>query len=193
MSYKYRKDNRTDEQFKKDILDHSVAEKESSKIIKSYFEEVLDMRVLIEDNGIDNSGEIIKKKKISSTADYLFVFANGQKRLLEIKNHSEKYDFLTLKKNQLEKYIKEDATVVIFRENYMLLIPSDTLQIIKETYTPKIYGCYGGKEGYRLFAGDINDFISSGKIENHVFSETIRDMVVKQIDVIFPKGSIYDK
>ena len=109
-SYNYRKDNRTDEQFAKDISCRTKKE----AFLKNLF--VSEMRyrgheVETYDLGVNNNGEVFKGKS-NCSADYRFKI-NDSLYDLDIKNSFVK-NKCTFKVHNLKQYIKAGAGILLF-------------------------------------------------------------------------------
>jgi len=109
-SYSYRKDVRTDAEFKRDINSRSKKE----KFLVDVFTKELEFRgstVEMIDNGVDNSGKVIKGNT-TTAADYLATI-DGEKVELEVKNSPVEHK-CTFKVFLLEKYVEAGASILLF-------------------------------------------------------------------------------
>lgn len=110
MSFDYRKDGRTEEEFAADIKRRSIKE----KFLINLFEKELAFRgkpVIISDNGIDNSGELMKGK-ITACPDYLIEYPPFS-FMLDVKN-SYVSTKCTFKVSNLRHYVKNRAGILLF-------------------------------------------------------------------------------
>lgn len=108
-SLRFRRDNRSEEQFKKDIKEHTLREK---KLLELWIKEMasLGISVSYENNGVDNSGEFVEESNVNP--DYKLT-VNGLTRLTEIKQNP--YDHRnSFKVYDLQTYIKQDADILLF-------------------------------------------------------------------------------
>lgn len=111
MSYKYRKDNRTAKQFAEDIRKHTKKEQFLIRI----FQEEMKHRgtpIRISDNGVDNSGKVIKGK-VTACADYKIKFKGNDSILVDVKN-SPIHNKMTFKVHNLKKYIRDGVYMLVF-------------------------------------------------------------------------------
>lgn len=146
----YRKDWRDDEQYAKDIKDGHIAER---KIIHKYAEHLrkkYDIEVTIEDNGVDNSGEVIDESKVTSKADYIL---NG--KLIEVKFINNKSTEFRFKKDQVKSYINQNATVLLVNgwqtdSPTFTIVKPDRLEEITKTHRAKPFKTWGYKLCYFL-------------------------------------------
>jgi len=109
-SYNYRKDNRTDEQFAKDISCRTSKE----VFLKNLFVSEMIHRghtVKTENLGIDNEGKVFKGKS-NCSADYRFT-VNDSVYDLDIKNSFVK-NKCTFKVYNLKQYVKANAGILLF-------------------------------------------------------------------------------
>lgn len=109
-------DNRSKEQFKKDI--------KYSTMIEKFWVEYLDIhlnlengtahssksnsRINIFDNGTDNTGEY--QEKSNGNADYVVMYPDGRAQLLEVK-WCPTYGKISLKKYDMKNYIEQGADI----------------------------------------------------------------------------------
>jgi hypothetical protein len=146
----YRKDWRTDEQFANDIAKAHVIEKD---IIEAYAEHLritLNKEVIVEDNGVDNSGKVLDLKSVNSKADYK---VNGV--LVEVKYNKNMMDDFRFKKDQLDSYLRQGAYVLWVNgweteEPEFALLSPFKLKEIKKTRRPFPYKYWGYKMCYEL-------------------------------------------
>lgn len=160
----YRKDWRTDEEFEKDILVGHQTEKDIIEKYANHLRLKYNMEVVVEDNGVDNSGKVIDESKVSSKADYL---VNGS--LIEVKFINNKANEFRFKKDQLKSYIKQDA-IVLFVNGYktdnptFTLMRPDKLEKIARSNTAKPFAPWGHKLCYYLkaYSFEWHEFYKKG-------------------------------
>jgi hypothetical protein len=152
MSLAYRMDFRTKEQFEKDIKDCHRIEREIINIYIRQIEEEKGIKITVTDNGCDNSGKLIKNRRVTADADFLI---NGIP--VEVKFNKKMLKYFHLKQNQLNSYIKQGANILWVNgwetDNpvYTIMHKNDLLDI-KENLNPISIWVFGGKQGYRLLA-----------------------------------------
>jgi hypothetical protein len=83
----YRRDNRTTEQFQKDILYGSLTERNIIDRFVRQYETETGRKVRVEDNGCGNSGELLHRCRVNGKADYTL---NGKS--VEVKFNRKKLD-----------------------------------------------------------------------------------------------------
>lgn len=108
-SLRFRRDNRSEEQFKKDIKEHTIRER---MLLEIWMKEMsaLGVSVSYVDNGVDNSGEFVEESNVNP--DYCLTI-NGVTRLTEIKQNPFHHRN-SFKVYDLETYIKLDADILLF-------------------------------------------------------------------------------
>lgn len=144
-SLTHRRDNRTVEEFEKQI---------------NHFEsnEITAFDILVEDLMIRNKnpivthglwgnkdGGVITEYKGDKLSDFYLEFKNGKVKMIEIKVHSEKWNVFTIKSKPLDGYIKENATVAVIQETGYVLLNPTFLQDLKD-------GVFGGSSIYSGFS-----------------------------------------
>jgi hypothetical protein len=111
MSYTYRKDFRSDKEFARDIKNRSKKEQFLIQTWKKEMEARY-FKVEIKDNGVDNTGKVIKGR-VSADADYLVSIAGDAFFKMDVKNSYVGYKW-TFKISNLRNYVKNDVTILIF-------------------------------------------------------------------------------
>ena len=119
MSYSFRKDNRSDEQFKNDIKKGHEKEQVWAKVMATDLSSRMGYPVTYVDAGIDNSGEVIfESSKKFSDPDFCFKFKDFE-RNKEIKTAPEYLrKYYTFKASAIKKAVQNDADVVLCRMEY---------------------------------------------------------------------------
>lgn len=106
MSLQYRLDHRTVEQFEKDIKECSNIERQIIDNYAHMFFKKHGYFPNIENNGVDNSGNLIKRR-VNSNADFL---VDGE--LIEVKFSKKDQKKFHFKTSQLRSYIKQGASIL---------------------------------------------------------------------------------
>lgn len=109
MSLTYRQDKRSPEKFKKDIKNRTSKERFLVQFFKKRME-ALGHTVTVIDNGVDNTGKVLKK--VSSDADYRIII-DGKEGLYDIKCGPVKSK-CTYKTHNLKKYVKNNTSILLF-------------------------------------------------------------------------------
>ena len=111
QSLNFRRDNRSVEEFEEDIKNRTTKE----NFLMALFRDEATFRkwkiVGHLDNGIDNSGKIVEKSNCD--ADFTIVYESGKTKLVDIKN-SPVNDKMTYKVYQLQQYVKQNASIILF-------------------------------------------------------------------------------
>lgn len=116
MSLQYRLDHRTVDQFEKDIKECSNIERQIIDNYAHMFFKKHGYFPNIENNGVDNSGNLIKRR-VNSNADFI---VNGE--LIEVKFSKKDQKKFHFKTSQLRSYIKQKAKL-LFLNGYESPIP----------------------------------------------------------------------
>lgn len=106
MSLAYRIDNRSIEQFTKEIKESHEIERNIIDAYCQYVKETYGMDLVVEENGVDNSGEFIAGK-VTTDADFLI---NGAP--VEVKFNKNMLSVFHLKVSQVWSYLKQNATIL---------------------------------------------------------------------------------
>lgn len=146
----YRKDWRSDEEYAEDIKKGHITERQ---IVHTYAEHVrlkYKSKLIIEDNGVNNNGEVIEESEVNTKADYKI---NGF--LVEVKFINDKTDMFRLKKSQVLSYIKQNATILMVNgwetdhPQFTMITPERLKEIVK-TRRAKPFKTWGYKKCYFL-------------------------------------------
>lgn len=110
MNLKQRQDTRTPSEFKKEIFERT---KKEAFLMRLYQKEMRSRNTPIRfaSNGCDNKGRVLKRA--TADADYIVTKEDGSTQLLEIKN-SPVLSKWTFKTKNLESYVEQDASILVF-------------------------------------------------------------------------------
>lgn len=154
----YRKDVRSDEQFKRDIKEGSIAEKQILERWLNVVEEATGKRPTFTDNGCDNSGEYLEERDVTLDPDY-DVDGYG---LVEVKFSNPKlHNVFHLKVDQVDRILKDKASILFANgwaakgmAMFSLITPDELGAAIMRSPQVSWRG-FGGKLAYRL---NVNQF-----------------------------------
>ena len=132
-------DNRTDEEFAKDIKSCTSIEQKLIQIYVKYLNDTSDTKTYeYINNGVDNTGKFIQDdKKIVADADFIIKHPDFEDKPVEIKFSRKLCSDFHLKLGQVNKYIETNTTVVMFmgidkkNTKFCILAPSDLQHAIK--------------------------------------------------------------
>jgi hypothetical protein len=176
-SLKYRKDNRTIKQFANDIQKYTKIEKLAAKLLKADLEaRKCDVKVV--DNGVDNTGKVIKEGGVHARPDYVFII-NGIPKLFEIKVHTDRVPFMTFKQDNVDKYMRDGGSLVIVRESCWWVFDQKALEYIAARYKAQRRGCMGNKPTYRLFQSDLTDMREQNLVKVHKWTKEAEAIITK--------------
>ncbi len=175
-SLDFRRDFRTVEQFKQDIKFRT----EKEKFLVELYKKEMALRghkVVIENNGVDNEGELLKKSNCE--ADYKISIDNGEPFLVDVKNSylDSKWTFKT---HSLKQYVKSDTSILIFWATgrldgnhinldrsstcYGIISPSNISKILKTYEHYKEY-TFGNKMCVRIPKVDFSKWLTIHKLK----------------------------
>jgi len=167
-SLDYRKDVRSLEVFKKNIKEETEKEKVWAEALKIDFcEKSPKNPCVIEERGVDNSGELIEGVLSKQTVDKTFRFAKGNFINIEIKTIPEYLDsFMTIKASALKVCTKEKGWLVVPKKNFYFIFPTRTCKHLYENYSHKIYWDFEKNRGFspndkavRIFSNQIDELL----------------------------------
>lgn len=116
MTLETRMDNRTYEEFDRDIRVGHEIERVLAEVLGIDFTVEFGYEIRVEDNGVDNSGGVIRdgSGRDFSSPDFRFHFESRTK-LIEIKTAPEKTAYYTFKTGSLIKAVRLGSEVIVCR------------------------------------------------------------------------------
>lgn len=159
-------DGRSQEQFIQDIQKGNDRERLAITLFKSFLRREFGSEIVIEENGVDMSGDFIQDaRKVTAEADYK---VNGE--LMEVKTGSGHSRNIYLKVRQVDSYIKQNASL-LYVNGINSQVPAFTFWTVEELKEMKrtMKGVTppgtvnGGKLSYRLDASDYEWLTFNGK------------------------------
>lgn len=163
MSYEYRKDGRTDEEFASDIKDRTRIERlAAASLVRNWLRKE-SPDCYLKDNGCGNDGGVLRAG-VTQDADFRLVNFNGRDYLLEMKVSPA--PCVTLKEDQVgtfERYGDRDDVWVDWcvnferpTETHYLMTPATSLTLFRTHGSYGAHTGFGGKPGWRLFQREID-------------------------------------
>lgn len=154
----YRFDSRSEDQFKKDIKDSTMTERNLFLSWLNLVKKETGKRPKYKDTGCGKDGEFLEDNQVSADPDF-YVEGYGS---IEVKFSKPTLDkFFHLKKSQVKKYLEKQTTILMFNgtegkcPQFTMLKPDTLKRICSDCEVVKWMG-FGGKESYRI---PINMFI----------------------------------
>lgn len=149
-------DNRTKEQFEKDIKEGTAIERKIIDLFAERWEEKMGNRPTIIDNGCGNDGEYLDDNHVSADADFIF-----EGMPFEVKFIRPDVNCFHMKERQVKSYIRQGAYVLQVNgwntSNPMFTVfsPKQLKEMLRKK--PAIYvSQFGGKLGYRIYKDEMN-------------------------------------
>jgi hypothetical protein len=171
--YNYRRDNRTDEQFAKDIKDRTNKQRTLIEVFKNEMD-YRKRNVVVYDYGIDNNGGVVKGSA-GCDPDYLVIFDDKKTRLLEVQA-SNVDTKATFKVDNLKSYADQGVIILLFlNTNNETIVSKDTRwaiisnKKIKEMLADKQNSVYtdplfGNKRCLRLHKGEFHKYFETYRL-----------------------------
>lgn len=149
---KYRFDNRSEDEFKKDIKDSTMMERSLFFMWLDLVEKETGSRPKFTDTGCGNDGEFLEDKKVTTDPDFTVdgygeVEVKFSKPMITTNFH--------LKANQMKSYCKRNATILMVNGSgeeipvFTLLKPEALEAIVEECKCINFKG-FGWKQAYRI-------------------------------------------
>lgn len=152
----YRMDNRTVEQFAKAIEQGSQTERDIIERYVQQFDRKWGVRLVVIDNGCDNTGKLLNYREVNTKADFLL---NGEP--FEVKFNNSLMCKFRFKAEQLESYLKQGATVLWVngyrtQSPMYTILEQDDMERIRIECALIPFIPWGGKLCYELYDDDFN-------------------------------------
>ncbi len=158
MTYSYRKGNRSNEQFAKEIKERTSLERRAAEsLVQNFFPQCS-----LEDHGCDNSGKVLYKGA-TQDADFILRKEDGEAILLEMK--VSKAPCVTLKEDLISTFTgykdRKDVWVdwcVNFgspKETHYVMSPAASMDLFCKHGSYAAHKGFDGKPGWRLFQDRI--------------------------------------
>jgi len=181
MSLAHRVDNRTIEQFAKDIKRDTEREKVAASLLKSDLIE-RGHKIEVNDFGIDNSGGLVTSR-VTAKPDYEFSI-DGKDILIEIKVSSNEYPCMTFKVCDLKNYINHKAFIfVVVEDGYYIFYPK-VLEHMLKTIEPQIYEKFSPNDkAVRIDKGALSVFIMAELVKRIKWSDKTKELAEKHKEI----------
>jgi len=166
-----RRDNRTVEEFAKQIKEWTHKENIWAKIIQFELKNQGN-NVSLFDNGVDGDGKLIEKGNKNFKKLDKVLYINGTKVFVELKTCDMGKDFdyipcLTFKTNCIRETIAQDGRMIVVDRDWWLIFRKDVLEIILKEIEPSIYYNFSPNDlAIRINKKDFQKYISKSKEEN---------------------------
>lgn len=152
---RYRMDGRTVEQFAADIERATRVEREIVDLYVQHYKIKYGIDLDIEDNGCDNSGQLLGRGKVSTKADFKL---DGKP--VEVKFNKEMLAKFHFKVDQLNSYLKQEASVIWVngwetKAPVFTVLKTIDMESIKKLKRPVAFFPWGGKMCYELDAQEF--------------------------------------
>lgn len=150
--HSYRYDNRSEEQFRKDIKSRTAEERSLFMLWLDLVERTNGVRPKYTDTGCGQTGELLTDKEVSMDADF-HVEGYGK---VEVKFSKPMLDkFFHLKASQVKSYLRNEATILMInganeRIPQFTMLKSAALQDIIDTCKIIPWTGFGNKPSYKI-------------------------------------------
>jgi len=197
MSTNSRKDKRTNKQFASDIKSYTKKEAIWANILKTELTE-RGHKVEYIDNGIDNSGKVIKNTSNQVTnADFLFKI-DKQDYLFEIKTCDQNKDFydlsyITYKRSSLRSSLEQNSRIITVDRLWWMVMRTEVIKRIIDNFKSENYSNFAsGKKAYRIYNSTMKNMTSENKEKNKFqlmrwSSDKSKSLIEKYSNTLFKK------
>lgn len=158
---RYRKDQRSVEQFAKDIKECSKIETQLMKRYVAWLNATKGEGKKIYsfvDNGVNNKGVLLKDEDVDARADFILVKNGAKPRLIDVKFSREPSKKFRIKLTQVKRYLKDDVAIVVFMDlsqpKFCIITPDRMRGWLKEKTTVQ-FAPWGFKEVYEINVTEV--------------------------------------
>jgi len=185
------------EEFAKDIEDSTKRENVWAKIIQAELIEK-GYKVELKDNGVDNTGKLIKKSnKNMSKLDNILVI-NGTEVPMDIKTNDRGMDYdkiscMTIKLTSMREAIAVDGRLIVVDRDYWIIFRKDVLRRMIEEIQPAVYYEFSPNDlCIRIYNKSFSNFLSfekkvDGKAEVRRWGKEASIIIKENEDKLFRK------
>lgn len=161
----YRFDCRTEEQFIEDVKRGTERERLAISLFQGFLEKELGVEVVVEDNGVDMTGNFIHDERmVTAGADFK---VNGLP--LEVKTSKNHLMKILLKKSQVRSYIHQNASLLFVsgigsdQLAFTFFTVEDLKRIQKTAKIEQPEGRLGGKTCFAVETSELQFMSFDGK------------------------------
>lgn len=187
-SLNHRRDNRSTKVFAQNIADFTERER---IWIEIYAQDLTErgFRVIIQNNGVDNTGKLIENTLSNKGADADFnLTINGRKELVEVKTVPETSKTFTFKTFLLEQYIGQNALILMPRKNEYFIIDKQGMDYLLNSFPHQIYPRFcPNKPAIQFKTNDLNQLVKDGIFQHYLWNDKAKSLVDKHLDILFKK------
>lgn len=157
----FRKDNRSEEVFASNIHDYTQRESIYGECLRIEFENRMKVKVILNENGIDNSGNLIENNLNNHNVDKKYLI-DGKEELIEIKTAPEFLNnFYSFKVFSIKKVCEQNAKVALTKCKEYFIFGKGSLEWMLENLPHKIYSGFSPNDiAVRIYKDQINDLIN---------------------------------
>ena len=157
----FRKDNRSEEVFASNIHDYTQRESIYGECLRIEFENRMKVKVILNENGIDNLGNLIENNLNNHNVDKKYLI-DGKEELIEIKTAPEFLNnFYSFKVFSIKKVCEQNAKVALTKCKEYFIFGKGSLEWMLENLPHKIYSGFSPNDiAVRIYKDQINDLIN---------------------------------
>ena len=157
----FRKDNRSEEVFASNIHDYTQRESIYGECLRIEFENRMKVKVMLNENGIDNLGNLIENNLNNHNVDKKYLI-DGKEELIEIKTAPEFLNnFYSFKVFSIKKVCEQNAKVALTKCKEYFIFGKGSLEWMLENLPHKIYSGFSPNDiAVRIYKDQINDLIN---------------------------------
>lgn len=186
MTLNHRKDTRSVQVFKSNLLDFHQREK---LWISIYAEELRQNKhkVEVEDFGVDNTGKLIKDSLPNHNPDYKLII-DGVEQLIEVKTCPENSPTFTFKVGSLKTCIEHNSLILVPKSGVYYIIEPPSMEHLLETLPHAIYHSFSPNDiCIRFTTKKMIKYVENHIIQQYAWSSKAKKLIDKKSDILFRK------
>jgi len=147
--------------FASNIYDYTERESIYGECLRIEFENRMKTKIVLSENGIDNSGNLIENNLKNHNVDKKYII-NGKEELIEIKTAPEFLNnFYSFKVFSIKKACEQNAKVALTKCKEYFIFGKISLEWMLENLPHKIYSGFSPNDiAVRIYKNQINDLIN---------------------------------
>jgi hypothetical protein len=184
-SLDHRRDNRSVNQFSKNIADFTQREYLWGIALRKDFCQRGKICTMLE-HGVDNLGNLIKGRLPNYNVDKIYKFIDGHKMHIEIKTVPDTCPFWTIKTSSLLACKREKAFMLIPKSQFFWLFPWETCDYFYKNFDHRIYPRFSPNDlAVRIF--QLESLEKNKIIYRFQWLSQAREFIMKNYNTLFAK------
>jgi hypothetical protein len=138
--------------------------------------------VIIEDNGIDNTGgAILDDTLVRADPDWKIILPGGKTIISEILVHPEYHQSISFKVEKLQKVSPKTCIFVVQDSGYYVVKYAHAQYLLENEEVKNVQKVYGGKDSIILNKLSMKSYIKYNKINYNKYTQEAQDVIAPML------------